>query len=156
MSCSLVNLFVVANPLPEHLAEATAFPPEIALAEVPRPEPPCFCAGFWSYDRWRQEEAVEVAADLGIPLRVCERPEELGGCGLVILDLDFLHAWGDAGSAFRAAVAVVGAGGGGTVVGLSRHGEHGVADHLPLFSTLREALLAVSEWPFSPNCGLSE
>ena len=96
---------------------------------------------LWSYDRLSQHEAEQHAAGLGLACECCELPEELDGCGLVILDLDRLHPWGDAESIYQAALQATA---GAMLVGVTYNQEHPLAGRLRLFRSVLEVLTAVA------------
>lgn len=145
MSKLLADPFVIDWPLlapsPEAAASQTLLDPK--FARLPLPQPQRSTVGFWSYDRLNQDEADRAAGGLGITLRTCERPEELVGCGLVILDLDFLYPWGDADSTFQAALAATG-GTRSLIVGVTYNDEHRLACCVPLFRSALEVLIRVA------------
>jgi hypothetical protein len=132
--------FVIDWPTVETCPEVAVTQPLLDLETAPLPTTG-ETVGFWGYDRINQDEAEHAALGLGISLEICERPEELAGSALVILDLDALHPWGNSACVFEAAAATAG---GSTIVGVSYNDEHPLKSRIPLFHSVLEVFIAVA------------
>jgi hypothetical protein len=112
----------------------------LAHLSVWNPERP---VKLWTYDALTQHEAGEQADHHCLALDVCERPEELAGCGLAVLHLDGLHPFGDAEAIYQAARKAT-AGTDCELMGITYNEEHPLTGRISLFRTVADVLTAIA------------